>query len=54
MKGDHFVGHYYVLFDKAYKKEVVKTLSQLMNDHYIFPDVAKETEKHLNTQLKMA
>lgn len=28
IKGDHFVGHYYVLFNKAYKKEVSDLLKQ--------------------------
>jgi tetratricopeptide (TPR) repeat protein len=37
---------------KEYKTEVIQTLSELMNDHYIFPDVAKKTEAHLLNQLK--
>lgn len=36
---------------KAYKEQVIESLSQLMNNHYVFPDVAKLTEKHLKTQL---
>ena len=35
---------------KAYKEQVILTLSQLMNDHYVFPDVAKLTEGHLKAQ----
>ncbi|MEM7362144.1 MAG: arginine--tRNA ligase [Bacteroidota bacterium] len=31
MKGDHFVGHYYVLFEKAYQEEI-KTLTQKLGD----------------------
>jgi arginyl-tRNA synthetase len=27
MKGDHFVGHYYVLFNEAYKKEVTELMA---------------------------
>jgi len=34
-----------------YKTEVVKTLSQLMNDYYVFPEVAKTTQAHLESQL---
>lgn len=39
-------------FTKKYKEGVVKTLSTLMNDHYVFPEVAKKTEAHLMQQLK--
>jgi len=39
-------------FNKKYKKETIKKLSQLMNDHYVFPEVAKLTEKHLLAQLR--
>jgi C-terminal processing protease CtpA/Prc len=35
-----------------YKEKAIQTLSQLMNDFYVFPDVAKRTEKHLLSQLK--
>lgn len=38
--------------NKPYKEEVVETLSQLMKDFYVFPEIAKETEKHLKSQLK--
>ena len=31
----------------AYKKQAIQTLSDLMNDYYVFPEVAKKTEKHL-------
>ena len=37
---------------KEYKTEVVAKLSQLMNDFYVFPEVAKATQVHLETQLK--
>ena len=37
---------------KKYKKEAIEKLSQLMNDFYVFPEVAKQTEKHLNAQWK--
>lgn len=36
---------------KTYKQDVITKLSQLMNDHYVFPDVAKATETHLKNQL---
>jgi len=36
---------------KAYKEQVIESLSRLMNNHYVFPDVAKLTEEHLKTQL---
>lgn len=39
-------------FTERYKAEAVKMLSQLMNDFYIFPDVAKKTELHLMKQLE--
>lgn len=37
---------------KTYKKQVIEKLSQLMNDFYVHPDVAKKTEAHLRTQWK--
>jgi len=37
---------------KKYKEETIQSLSQLMNDFYVFPDVAKLTEQHLLFQLK--
>lgn len=37
--------------DQAYKENVITVLCQHMNDYYIFPEVAKETEKHLLNQL---
>lgn len=37
---------------KEYKEQVIRNLSQLMNDFYVFPDVAKLTEEHLNKQFK--
>jgi hypothetical protein len=39
-------------FSKKYKEQAVQRLSQLMNDFYVFPEVAKLTEEHLMTQLK--
>ncbi len=36
---------------KEYKKEVIQSISQLMNDFYVFPEVAKLTEAHLKAQL---
>jgi len=38
---------------KEYKEEVVDNLSMLMNDFYIYPEVAKETELHLKAQLNL-
>lgn len=37
---------------EAYKEQSIIKLSQLMNDFYVFPDVAKLTEVHLLKQLK--
>jgi hypothetical protein len=37
---------------KEYKEAAIERLSSLMNDFYVFPEVAKQTEKHLNAQLK--
>ena len=37
---------------KEYKKGVVDKLSQLMNDFYIYPEVAKKTEAHLKAQFE--
>lgn len=39
-------------FTQKYKEQAIHTLSQLMNDFYVFPEVAKLTEEHLITQLK--
>jgi len=36
---------------KEYKEQVITTLSQLMNNYYVFPEVAKQTEEHLKKQL---
>jgi len=36
---------------KEYKEAAILELSKLMNDFYIFPDIAKQTEVHLNKQL---
>jgi len=38
-------------FTKEYKEKVIQSLSQLMNDFYVFPEVAKLTEEHLKAQL---
>ena len=38
-------------FTKEYKEQVIQSLSQLMNDYYVFPEIAKLTEEHLNAQL---
>lgn len=35
---------------KAEKEQAIQTLSQLMNDFYVFPEVAKATEEHLLQQ----
>ncbi len=37
---------------KKYKTEVVESLIVLMNDYYVFPEVAKETEIHLRKQME--
>lgn len=39
-------------FTKKYKEETITKLSQLMNDFYVFPEVAKKTGAHLMSQLK--
>jgi len=36
---------------KDYKENVIQKLSQLMNDYYVFPEVAKLTDEHLRAQL---
>ena len=36
---------------KEYKENVIQSLSQLMNDFYVFPEVAKLTDEHLKAQL---
>ena len=38
-------------FTKEYKENVIQKLSQLMNDYYVFPEVAKLTDEHLRAQL---
>lgn len=37
---------------KKYKKETIEHLSTLMNQFYVFPEVAKKTEAHLKDQFK--
>ena len=39
-------------FTDKYKEGVIKKLSELMNDNYVFPEVAKKTEAHLLKQLE--
>ncbi len=38
-------------YTKEYKGKVIQSISQLMNDFYVFPEVAKLTEEHLKAQL---
>lgn len=38
-------------YTKEYKEKVIQSISQLMNDFYVFPEVAKLTEVHLKAQL---
>lgn len=38
-------------YTKEYKEEVIQSISQLMNDFYVFPEVAKLTEEHLKAQM---
>lgn len=35
-----------------YKKEAIERLNELMNDRYVFPEVAKATEEHLLAQFE--
>lgn len=37
--------------DQSFKESTIERLCQLMNDYYVFPEVAKETENHLKKQL---
>ena len=37
---------------ELYKEQAINRLSELMNDFYVFPEVAKLTEEHLMVQLK--
>lgn len=37
-------------FTEKYKEQAIQHLSLLMNDYYVFPEVAKQTEEHLLTQ----
>jgi hypothetical protein len=37
-------------FTEKYKEQAIQRLSQLMNDFYVFPEVAKKTEDHLKAQ----
>ena len=36
-----------ISFTEKYKEQAIHSLSQLMNDYYVFPEVAKLTEEHL-------
>jgi C-terminal processing protease CtpA/Prc len=38
--------------NQEYKEQAIQVLSQLMNDYYVFPEVAKLTEDHLMTLWK--
>ncbi|MEJ2114386.1 MAG: hypothetical protein P8X62_12135 [Flavobacteriaceae bacterium] len=37
---------------ESYKEEAIHNLSQLMNDFYVFPEVAKTTAEHLKKQFE--
>lgn len=37
---------------ESYLEEVISKLSELMNDHYVFPEVAQATADHLMAELK--
>ena len=37
--------------DDAFKTSTIQQLNRLMNDFYVFPEVAKKTGEHLNKQL---
>ena len=37
---------------EEYKEQAIRKLSQLMNDFYVFPEIAKSTEVHLMKQLE--
>ena len=39
-------------FTEKYKEKAIHRLSKLMNDFYVYPEVAKKTEDHLLAQLK--
>jgi tetratricopeptide (TPR) repeat protein len=38
--------------DKAFKEKAVMTIDKLMNDFYVYPDVAKKTGDHLKKQFE--
>ena len=40
-----------IALTEEYKEQAIHKLSQLMNDFYVFPNVAKSTEEHLLKQL---
>ena len=40
------------IITEEYKEQTIHKLSQLMNDFYVFPKVAKLTEEHLLKQLR--
>lgn len=39
-------------FTEEYKTQTIHRLCEMMNERYVFPDVAKKTEEHLLAQLK--
>lgn len=41
-----------MILTNEYKKEVIEKLTILINDFYIYPDMAKKTSIHLNTQVE--
>lgn len=41
-----------VILSDAYKKETIEELSSLIEDFYIFPEVAKKTSEHLHRQFE--
>lgn len=41
-----------ITLDDNYKRVVIEKLSHLMEDYYIYPEVAKKTSEHLHTQYK--
>jgi tetratricopeptide (TPR) repeat protein len=46
------IGQQAEIISKKYKADAIESLNQLMNDFYVFPDVAKKTEQHLDKQLE--
>lgn len=48
----HFISAQEAVLSKEYKEEVVNTLSMLMNDFYIYPEVAEKTSEYIKAELK--